>query len=163
MYCIGCQYELTGLAGSCPECGRTFDPLDSVSYLSSAQLAGRAKWSWRFEVGLIVCGCLPVLANLFGFAALLIARQSLGRWPDRGGIDDPFYISVVSHFAFVSLILVILSLPGLLAALILLGLLETHVSRGRIIRNAVVTLGLWAIGFTLIWWDPAQVFVWLWD
>lgn len=126
-------------------------------------MAGRAKWSRRLEIGLFVCGCLPLLANVFGFAALLIARLSLGRWPHRGGMDDPSYINGVSPFAFLSLAFVILSWLSLIAALILMGFLEAHVSRKRIIRDAVITLGLWAIGTSLIQSDPAQVFVWLWD
>ncbi len=33
MYCISCEYRLSGLeAGRCPECGRAFDPADSSTF-----------------------------------------------------------------------------------------------------------------------------------
>jgi hypothetical protein len=106
---------------------------------------------------------MPVLANVFGFLALLIARVSLGRWPHRGGMDDPKNVPGVDPVGIIALLLVIASLPAFVMGIIFLIGLMTHQAWQRAMKAGAIALVLWVTGFILARWDPAGVWMWLFD
>lgn len=164
MYCIGCQYELRGLeAGPCPECGLVFDPSDPSSYsLVAGYMPNEDRVRW-IERLLIASGAVPVIANVFGYVSLLIARVSLGRWPYRGGRDDPSDVPGVGLTGLIAILLAIMIFPALLAVIVFALSLVSHRALERAARGAVLALVLWIVGYVLIRTDPAEVWSWLWD
>jgi hypothetical protein len=164
MYCFGCEYELVGLGDDrCPECGRLFDSSDPKSFASEQFMVHRDRRARRFEFALIAVALVPLFANVFGFTSLIIARYSLGRWPYRGGRDDPSYVPGVGLIGAAAILLVIASLPALIAGLALVLALMTQEAWRRLLRSGILAVGLWACGFALTRWDPAEVWMWLWD
>lgn len=164
IYCIGCDYELRGLgAGSCPECGRAFDPEDASSVRSERQRRKRSRLT-RWLVGwAIAVGCTPLIANLLGFVSLAIARVSLGRWPHRGGMDDPKYVDGVRVIGAVAILTLVLSLPAVLAVCALALAIAARREVRRALLIGTLALTLWLIGFALARWDLARVWYWLFD
>lgn len=164
MFCLACDYDLSGLApGRCPECGRAFDPADPDSFGAEPGSARRARRAWRLEVSVVLAGAVPLAANLFAFAALLLARVSLGAWPPRGRWDGATSTVLMDATALVAAVLSLLTLPALLAMLLLLPFLATSDAPRRLARGAVLGGALWIAGLLLIRWDPARVWVWIFD
>ncbi len=71
MLCRRCQYTLIGLAaGPCPECGRSFDPADSRSFLRRRRIRLPAAIGVVLALQIAVVSILLALArglNLFFF------------------------------------------------------------------------------------------------
>jgi rRNA maturation protein Nop10 len=164
MYCFGCGYELTALVEErCPECGRAFDASDPSTFASSINMAGRDRRAKRIEIGLIAVALVPLIANAFAYTALMIARISMGRWPYRYGRDDPSDIAGAGLFGLCAILLVIATLPALIAGLLFAITLMTHEAWTRLVRSGILGGALWSFGFALTRWDPAEVWIWLWD
>jgi hypothetical protein len=70
IFCTGCGYLLNGLrAASCPECGRTFNPLDATTFDRGTAGAGRWLYRERHLSGwLIGFGAFNTLTILLIFA-----------------------------------------------------------------------------------------------
>ena len=164
MHCIDCEYELQGLqAGCCPECGRAFDPGDASSYVQRGELM-RTRWLSRLlGRGILACGCVPLLANGCGFASLIAARASLGRWPHRGGADDPKSISGVATISMVAMLLLFASFMIPCVMSVLMVMLSAQGAKIRAGQIALVGFVLWLIGILVFWWDPAEVWRWIAD
>ena len=61
--CRGCEYLLYGLPEPiCPECGRSFDPLDARTYDRSTGRKRLRRWAWRLT---FVLGVAAVCLALF--------------------------------------------------------------------------------------------------
>lgn len=162
--CFGCDYELTGLGeGRCPECGLGFDALNPSTFASSHSLAKRNRRLRSYEIALIAVGLVPFTANSLGFGALLVARMTLGRWPYRGGWDDPSNVPGVGLLAILAILLVVMSLPAFLTGFFLVIALISHKAWMRLVRSGFLAVGIWAYGFSFTLWDPAEVWMWLWD
>ncbi len=164
MYCRGCLYPLEGLEDErCPECGRGFVRLNPVTYLSETELLRRrVRWRWMAR-GMVLLGATPLVANVRGFGALLLARWSLGRWPARFGADEPGDVPWAGVLAFPALLLAIVSVPALIFWLGLGAVFVGERAWKMFLRGGLGGLVLWLIGFGLMRYDPAQVWVWLWD
>ncbi|MEX2217792.1 MAG: hypothetical protein WD749_03450 [Phycisphaerales bacterium] len=82
-YCIGCGFDLTGIAprgapARCPECGREFDPVDVATYDAWPRRARRARLIRRVAIVLAVLG---VAAAFFprGWAVARLTIRAPGR------------------------------------------------------------------------------------
>lgn len=119
--------------------------------------------------GLLAAGAVPLTANAFAMAALLTARISLGRWPDRGGMDDPGHVPWVDPVSYPAYLLVLMTIPaGIVMSVISLILLARSDSPRKplIARRempVMIALALWLMGVALTRTDPAEVWQWLWD
>ncbi len=165
MYCDGCGYALRGLgAGLCPECGRGFDPEDPGTFSLLAHVVHREKRARRLEIALVAVGLAPLIANVFGFAAFLIARVSLGRWPYRMGRDDPYSdVPGIRLLVTGAILLIVLTFPALVAGMLILIAMISQRAWRRIVRGGLIAGALWSLGFMLSRWDPADVWMWLFD
>lgn len=161
MYCLTCRYELADLEQPvCPECGHAFDPADPRTFdvRPNAQRLGRL-----LERLILATASIPLLANAFAYTALIAARWSLGRWPNRLGAEDPKDIVGAYWLTIVAMLLFVGSLPALIGY------------AGCAIRMCVLRPGarsmliglagaaLWAAGFMLARWDGADVWMWIMD
>ena len=166
MFCLACGYQL-GRSGDqlCPECGRAFDPDQASTYAATPHGARQGR---RAIIAFVSAGSVPLLANLFALASLVAARLALGRWPYRGGRDDPSGIGGgVEAFAWPAMLLLFASLPAALVVLILwTGLLLAPADR-RLMRHRIAwglfAVCLWVSGLVLLRSDPAHVWLWLFD
>lgn len=164
MYCLGCDYDLSGLAaGPCPECGRRFDPADVSSIGDEPGAGRRGRWAKRLEIGVVAAGAVPLVAGVFAHATLALARVSLGHWPSRAFWDNATSTGLMDVMGGVSAILWLLSIPALFVMLIKIPILAGHGAPRRLARGAVIGVGMWALGFALILWDPARAWVWIFD
>ena len=116
----------------------------------------------RLELALIATGSVPLLANILAFAALLGARILLGRWPLPSG-DDPSHIDGIQFLYWAAMLLLLASLPALVVGSALLSALLALGATKRAIRGGALAACLWAGGFLLARWDPAQAWFWLFD
>ena len=112
---------------------------------------------------MIAAGSVPLLANTLAFAALVAARISLGRWPFRGGRDDPSGIDGIGLLCLAAMLLLLASLPALVVGTALLSALLAQGATKQVIRGGVLAACLWAGGFLLARWDPAEAWYWLFD
>lgn len=163
MYCRGCGYSLIGLgARACPECGLGFDPADPGSY----EVCWPPIWMSRTErATLWILAGWPMLSVAWLHLTLVVARLVLGRWPGRGGMDDPLGIPVVRSMYFVGAAILIL-IPGtLLVLLVLVG--RAALSQNLRVRKTLPTFWLpallWLLGVLLLKLDPARVVEWFGD
>ena len=68
-YCLRCGHDLDWPSGgSCPECGRCFDPRDASSVGSTAEHGKLRRWAlrslgWRFGLLLVLCSTASILAD----------------------------------------------------------------------------------------------------
>jgi len=160
VYCRGCEYELADLwANVRPECGRPFDPSDASTF---DVVPRRWRLVRRLELALIAAASVPLLANTFAFAALLGARILLGRWPPTYG-DDPNNIDGIGFSCVVAMLLLMASLPALVAVSGLLMALLAQGATKQAIRGGALAACLWAGGFLLARWDPARAWFWIFD
>ena len=164
MYCLGCEYELTGLEGSCcPECGRRFNADDPATFLSERRSRRCDRRARLFELALIATSTTPLVANLMAHAALVAARVSLGRWPHRFGMDDPKGVDGIGLFYGLAMLALLASPVAALVGLLMASLLAVDRAWLRLVRGGLIAAGLWGMGFALARGDPAQVWVWLFD
>lgn len=158
MNCLGCGYELSGLpAGSCPECGRAFDPANERTY-TLRRWEAPPRWLFALTVAGLAW---PTALHLWMHAMLLAARVQLGRWPHMHGMDDPSGIGgLVPVFMGVALLAFAATpIVMLLALLGLAALWAPDRQRGLIAAAAILLawIALLAIG------DPMDVWVWFLD
>jgi hypothetical protein len=164
VYCRGCNYPLDGLPciacnrpGACPECGTEFDPGDSETYNSSRgdihAARGRRILKW-------VCAATPLAGAALCLLTLVVARLQLGRWPHRGGMDDPKSIPFVPGMMALSC-LWILWVPVSGVIVVRMALRDYH--NGRPLWPGAVTLALWCLGLLLLLADPGDTFTWFAD
>lgn len=175
MNCLDCEYDLRGLPkGVCPECGRAFDPLDVATFANPRR-------GWPFEdpralSTLLVTTCVPPLLHiLVGYAALIAARATLGRWPERFGRDDPkdigwavsglmacWYILVLLLFpAFAFCVGALIGTPGLKRRKLSIG--DNEGTWQRLNLSIGATVVTWLVFLAHSVTDPARVNVWLLD
>lgn len=174
MYCLGCAYELVGLdEGRCPECGRAFNADDDGTFRTAEHMK-RALQVRQMKFGLIALALVPWMAHAFALVALIVARFSLGRWPHRGGADDPKGIAGIELPGEIAFFLLAVSLwvtallPALFVGLMLSLVIMKCQTRTRLLGGVPwgVCLwagGLWVCGLALMYWDPAQAWYWLFD
>jgi hypothetical protein len=172
MRCLQCEYDLRGLpAGSCPECGSAFDPRDPSSFWSANSPGARLAKSIPPLV-VITSAMVPVLHVLAGHLALVVARLSLGHWPDRNGKDDPKYINFAVDFLHsIWMLLTVLLLPAMLAWLVCVAATmfprDAHEETSMlfILRKPIVLLTLlaWLAAAPIILVDPASIAGWMFD
>lgn len=161
MYCLGCSYELRGLEGRvCPECGRGFDPGDRATFRPHERQLGVERC---LEGALIGVSASMLLANVGVHVMLIAARVSLGRWPHRGGADDPKGIAGIGVLYVLIAILLNAAIFAVFPAVTLAIALAVHRAWGRLKRSVLLGLVLWLSGFALWWWDPAQAWYWYHD
>jgi hypothetical protein len=164
MYCLGCSYALVGLEESrCPECGRVFDPADLTTYSAKPDGGKRARDAKWVERVLISAGLVPLCANAMGFVALIGARVHLGRWPHRMGWDDPKDLGWVYELTLLSMLLLVASFPALLLVIMLSIYLAATGVWERLLRGGLIAISVWVCGFVLLRFDPAQVWLWMFD
>ena len=172
MNCLDCEYDLRGLpAGSCPECGRAFDPLDPSSFRPGNSRSPRLPMHLALLI-VIASSLVPVLHVVSGHLALVAARLSLGHWPHRFGRDDPKYIGGgVGFLHSVWMILTVLLIPAIVAWLVFAaaamfprrdvdGESELSLFRKPIVA---ITFFTWIAAIPIIFLDPAKVGVWMFD
>ena len=161
MYCQSCRYELANLEQPvCPECGRAFDQADPRTFDARP---GAKRLARLLERVVLATASIPLLANAVAYTALLAARWSLGRWPNRRGADDPKDIAAAYWLTIVALLLVVGSLPALIGyagCAIRLCVLRPSV---RSVLIGLAGAALWAGGFVLARWDGADVWMWILD
>jgi len=164
MYCLGCFYELAGLAeGRCPECGRPFSPDDEDSYGEDWNPDDLQRWVRRVQIVLVTTGFVPVLANIVAHLTLVLARFSLGYWPSRMGQDDPEGIAGVGTLSLIAALLLVLSFPAILTGLAMCGVLVLLKEWGRLLRGGLLAACLWTCGYLLMQWDPVWAWSWIFD
>lgn len=112
---------------------------------------------------MVLLGATPLIANVLGFGALLLARWSLGRWPARFGADEPGDVPWAGALGFPALLLAMASVPALIVWIGLGAVFVGERAWKMLLRGGLSGLVLWLIGFGLMRYDPAQVWVWLWD
>lgn len=158
MYCLGCRYWLAGLsAGKCPECGRDFDPGNPSSFSASPRRSIGYVW-W-----LALMAAWPVLADGMVYVCFLIARLSLGRWPSRGGMDDPKTIAGLELPLALVGIMIFFSLPFVALALIFGWVLVRRHGVGIALMLSALACVSVALLFAMVHWDPGLVHMWLLD
>lgn len=158
--CRTCGYSLYGLTErSCPECSTPFNPSDPSTFHTGAERAQRKK--------LLALSCVaaapPWLTLIGGHAALMIARLSLGRWPNRMGADDPGSIHWVALPILVFAVGWLLLIPGLIASIGVVTAVASSLGVRAAVRRFLVLLLSWLVALTLVRLDPAQVGVWIMD
>jgi hypothetical protein len=164
MYCLDCAYNLIGLdAHRCPECGLVYDPYDPESFDVTPGHHARDRASRWLEWMLIASGAVPLVANVFGMLSLLIARVTLGRWPMRGGADDPSSVPGIGLIGVIGIVLVLLMFPSMVGACMFAGALLMRQAFERAARGGAIALVLWVCGAALVIRDPAEVWMWLFD
>lgn len=96
---------------------------------------------------------------------LAVARLQLGRWTNRGGMDDPKGIPVVSEMATLSCTWFLwVPLSGLLVLRISISDLDDRRTGSQPpLWRSLVTIGLWCVGLLVLLADPARTFVWFAD
>lgn len=104
MLCKRCAYELRGLpSGACPECGKWFDPNDSMKFHGSL----RARRQQRLMVSLrSICAVLSVLTFLFGCTH---SNYMMGDWRIIGTLGAACVVLIVPVVWLVSLIFLALN------------------------------------------------------
>ena len=164
MYCIDCNYELLCLeAGRCPECGRTFDPDDETTYRHNPSKEEYPELVRVLEWVLLGSGSLPLLANAFGLLMLLVARASLGRWPDMRGSESPNTIPATQLLSELDGFLMIGLVFAPFAIFLLSVALCIESRTWRAVRFMLLAIGLWAAGIALAVWDPLFIWNWIFD
>lgn len=112
---------------------------------------------------LLASGAVPLAANVFGMLSLLIARTTLGRWPDRGGMDDPSNVPGIGLVGVIGIVLVLLTFPSIVGACVFAAALLIRQSFDRAARGSAIALVVWVCGAALVIRDPADVWMWLFD
>jgi hypothetical protein len=158
MECLTCRYDLSGVpAGPCPECGQKFDPRDRATY--GPILSRRLPRRWLFWVCPIAAAA-PLWVHAWLHLMLIVARLELGRWPHRGGADDPScipWVNAMHALGWLGILASPVLIPLGVAGLAFLFVYEPV--RALVLAGIV---GLcWAATFLL--GDPAQVWVWFMD
>lgn len=156
MQCLGCQYDLDGLScRTCPECGRAFDPDDPATFgpvprSTFPVVAGMASAVWPFAV------------TLWMFAAYVVGRFQLGRWPETGGLDDPKSIPVVRVMHTIWTIVFPTVVPSIAAAFFASAIVAMRDRRPRA-AACIVGLGIFSWGATLGVCRWIDVWEWFFD
>lgn len=157
MLCRGCGYSLKGLdRNCCPECARAFDASDPSTFDAKNHSI------WRRHA--LVLLAPPWLAVIGGHAALVLARLQLGRWPHRGGLDDPKYIPGVMYFGWVWFAGLILTFPCLVVTIVAIFRPRPRYTLCANRELSTLLIGVaWTGGLTLLFADFARVGSWLLD
>lgn len=164
MYCLVCEYELTGLdSHCCPECGREFNPADPSTFAKAPNLWRQDSRARRFEIALIALATSPMIANALAYTALLAARLSLGHWPHRMGRDDPTDIAFLGPLPMLAMLTLLTIIPAALVGIMLMMFLATQLAWARLIRGGLIAIALWTAGVAFTRWDPALAWMWLFD
>ena len=162
MYCRTCRYDLRGLdAVTCPECGAAFDPRDPETYFKTRH--ERPASFWFALVCLLGCAGPFIELGLIHLA-LVAARVSLGRWPQRFGMDDPKDLTGIGaaayYLASLGFFLVPMSLAFVLVGVTMYAV-RGHARRG--VMFIVVAAVSWAAAIVIARMDPARAMVWFMD
>jgi hypothetical protein len=159
MYCRTCEYELVNLVGGlCPECGQGFDPADPTTFDPTPRETRRLRLFAWFVYG---AASVPLLSNALLSVSALVARGVLGHWP-RAMTDDPKSIPYVNWLHVGAVMLLLLSLPsGLLTLGLLAGAAYTRIRRA--VRTCAFAISLYGAGVILFFWDPAKLWLWVFD
>ena len=152
--CGTCNYDMSGTpdAERCPECA-------SLDWRKAPAAWSAAEW-WA----LVFAMCPLVWVGLV-HVLLVVARGSLGRWPHRGGMDDPKCVPVVSDLrplvGFFALAFVLTPL----ATLFISAMMHFYARQPWSRSGAVLVrgIGLWLAAIVLVTWDPALAVAWFLD
>lgn len=174
MKCLECQYDLSAITSNkCPECGRAFDRGDSDSYFGKKHVSKRLRQDKTANVAMLGSVIASAAHTSLVYAALLIARLKLGRWPNRYGMDDPKDISWTTY----GLQVFWMYTWWVLLASIALGVVWTAFAFHRWWRvtdstpAAPCLIKPWILGCSVVWWIAfavhlvlnASIFGWILD
>lgn len=175
--CPACGYTLgEGPIAHCPECGAA-----TTSFPDIARHKHQSRIT-LIEKCLYVCAAAPLMFYAALVGLLCIARFSLGRWPNRYGMDDPKYIPLVRELMIPTSLLMIWILVAIPVALVLWGWLMVRpvhagkaaaaldapsvivvLTRSPAHRASVIAGAIWIVGIVLVRTDPTKAIRWFMD
>jgi len=161
MYCRACGYKLVGLpAGPCPECAAPFDPAVPASFRATE----RPLWPRWFAAACVLVCTGPLAHIALIHLALVGARITLGRWPNRMGADDPHDLTGLGFVLYCIAMFSIVLMPASLGAGVI-GLVAALRSRNTALGPLifVTLLASWFLTMLMALLDPAQAIVWFRD